>query len=337
MAFCLLLIHDSVLQFDQNIHFSFMKKTSKNDTFIGIDIGGTKIHGIQMDANNNIVKEEKVLTEAHKGFQTVLKKLFEMVQYLKDKNTKAIGVGIAGPLDYEKGILYHAPNLPGWHDVNVKKLFEKELKIKTFIENDAKCFAIAEHAEGAGKGSRHMIGLTLGTGIGSGIIIDGELYRGRDNIAGEIGHMTIEFDGYQCSCGNQGCLESYASGTAITARTLRHIKKKTMSTKLKAEGLTARDIQTASRDGDPLAVHIMEDTGKYFGIGMANVINILNPDIIVLGGSAAKAFPIYKKTMFKVIKQRAFSPANEIKIVRKKLSSPGPLGAALVAKKRVLE
>lgn len=306
-----------------------MTKVAKQTTTIGIDLGGTKMHGILMNQKFEIVREIKVLTEAKKGFQPVLQKLFDMVDYLKDAHTSAIGIGLAGPLDHEKGILYQAPNLVGWKNVQIKKIFEKQFGLRTCIENDAKCFALAEYTLGAGKGMKNMVGMTLGTGIGSGIIINGELYRGRDNIAGEIGHMTIDFKGHPCSCGNQGCLERYASGTAIVERTLRRIKENKIKTNLQKTGLTARMVVAAAKEGDPLAVHIMQDTGKYFGIGIANIINILNPDIIVLGGSASKALPIYKKKMMETIRERAFSPGNKIKVVRQKLSAPGPVGAAL--------
>lgn len=301
-------------------------------TVIGIDLGGTKIHGVLMNEKNEILEEVKVLTEAKKGLKAVLEKLYHMAEVLKRKDTKAIGIAVAGPMDYEAGIVYEGPNLPGWKNVPLKKHFEKKLGIPTFIENDAKCFALAEYHLGAGKGSEYMVGITLGTGIGSGIVLHGDLYRGRDNIAGELGHMTIDYNGHKCHCGNHGCLERYASGTAIAERTLRHLKKKDYKTDLTKADLTARKIYAAALDGDPLASHIMEDTGKYFGIGIANIVNVLNPDKIVLGGSASRSFPVFKKRMFTEIKERAFHPGSTLKVVRQRLSAPGPIGAALIAR-----
>lgn len=306
---------------------------------IGIDLGGTKIHGVLLDERFQALKEEKVLTEAKKGFESVLQKMFDMVQSLRDEHTQAIGIGVAGPLDHTKGIVYHAPNLPGGNNIHVKKIFEDKFSIPTFIENDARCFTIAEFTVGAGKGTKNMVGITLGTGVGSGIIINGEIYRGRDNIS-EIGHTTIDLNGHECHCGNKGCLERYASGTAILERTMRHLHKRDIETTLcggEAHAckidFSARDIYRAALDGDPLATHIMQDTGRYFGIGVANIINTLNPDIIVLGGSAAKAFDVFKDKMYETIKQRAFAPANEIPVVHQKLDSPGPVGAGIVAEK----
>ena len=283
-----------------------------------------------MDKKGKVYEEIKILTEAHKGFKKTLEKLFCVIRDLMDENVEKIGIGIASPIDYKKGVVIHCPNLPGWKNIPLKKLIEKEFKIKASIKNDATCFVIAEHKFGAANGYKNVVGLTLGTGIGGGIIIDNKLYRGRDNIAGEIGHMAIDFTRYPCPCGSSGCFERFASGTAIRDRTLLHLKKGKYKTCLKAEKLSTRDIYNAAlKDKDPLAVHIVEDTGKYIGIGIASIIDILNPEIIVLGGSVSKNYEIFKKNMFKAIKERAFSPGDTVPVVVKKLDYPATIGAAL--------
>jgi glucokinase len=306
-------------------------------TILGLDIGGTKIHGIRMDQSGVIYKETKILSEAHLGFKSVFEKIKDIIKDLLDKSVQGIGIGLAGPLNYEQGIVIEAPNMPGWENIPIKNLLEKEFNLPVQIENDAKCFVLAEHRFGAGKGYANMVGVTIGTGIGGGIIINNQLYRGRDNIAGEIGHMAIKFDLHSCHCGSTGCLERFASGTAILERTIKHIKSGDFVTELKIKGLTTRDIYNAAvKDQDPLALHIVTDTGKYLGIGIANIVNILNPEIIVLGGSVAKYnFDLFAENMRGKIKERSFSPANEIPIVVEKLSYPGTMGAALVALREV--
>jgi len=305
---------------------------SEKNTVIGIDIGGTKIHGIKMDINGKIFKEIKILTEAKKGYEIVLKKIKNIINDLKDTNVKAIGIGLASPIDHKKGIVINAPNIKGWINIPLQKIISKECKLPVFLENDAKCFTIAEYTHGAGKGYSSMVGVTLGTGIGGGIIIDGKLHRGRDNYAGEIGHMSIHYNRFKCSCGGHGCFEKFASGTAILKRTLDHIKIKDHKTNLIAKGLGTRDIYRAAlKEHDPLAIHILKDTGKYLGIGLANIINILNPEIIVLGGSVSRNFDLFEKNMRLAILKQSFSPANNTPIIRSKIDYPGTIGAALIA------
>lgn len=283
---------------------------------IGIDLGGTKIAGVLATPSGKVLMDVQVPTEANKGKKQVLaniKKAVHMLRRSQRVKIKAIGIGAPGPILYQKGIVIEAPNLPGWKRVNLKKILEKEFKVPAFVDNDANCAALAEAWFGAGKFVRHFIYLTISTGIGGGIIIDKKLYRGASGSAGELGHMVIDPDGPRCGCGKYGCLEALASGSAL--------KKKT--------GMDAISVELAARQGDKKAIEAIQEIAHFLSIGIADLINIFNPEMVIIGGGLSNMRELLITPIKKEFKKYALSlPAKSVKIVRAKLGTKaGVLGA----------
>lgn len=299
------------------------------DELIGIDVGGTKIHAARFTAHGVLIDDTKLPTEsAVSDKKKFISKLHFCIKQLMNKDVIAIGIGIPGPIDIKTGKVY-PPNIPCINGVSLRKEL-KEYGVPIWVENDTNCFAIGEQRTGAAKGFKNVIGMTMGTGVGGAIIMNDKIYRGRDGAAGEIGHMTIDKEGYLCNCKGRGCLEMYVSGTAIEYRAERHIKAQDIPTKLTGHPKVI-DILNYYSKRDKLARKIFDDTGKYLGQGLVSVINIFNPDIIVLGGSVSKALPAFKKTMELEINAKAMQPSKKVKIVRYKLRHPGAWGAAIAA------
>ncbi|MFA6549646.1 MAG: ROK family protein, partial [Candidatus Margulisiibacteriota bacterium] len=242
---------------------------------IGIDLGGTKIAAVLANERGKILTDINIPTEAYKGREHVIgvikKAAYTLIKGQKAK-IKAIGIGVPGPILYNKGIVIDPPNLPGWKRVNLKKILEKEFHVPVFVDNDANCAALAEAYFGAGKNARHFIYITVSTGIGGGIIIDRKLYRGAIGAAGEFGHMIIDSKGFTCGCGNVGCFEALASGTAIKKRS----------------GMDAIAVELAARQGDKKALAVIAETAHYLSIGIANLVNIFNPELVIVGGGVSK-------------------------------------------------
>jgi glucokinase len=263
--------------------------------FIGIDLGGTKIGTGLVKRDGNVWARDYRLTEASQGRAVVIDRMISAARQVMDEaglgadDIEAVGIGAPGPLDIPLGILTEPPNLPGWHNVPLKQIIEDELGIPAHLENDANAAAIGEYLYGAGQGTRHMIYVTVSTGIGGGLILDGQIYHGLTGGAGEIGHMTILPQGPQCGCGNRGCLEAMASGTAI-AREGQYLVSRGVPTLISelaedaSGGVSARTVVEAMRRGDEYATEIIVQAMSYLGIGMANLVNLFNPEMIVIGG-----------------------------------------------------
>lgn len=291
----------------------------KNIMIIGIDLGGTKIAGALVDKSGKIIMDVQIPTEADKGKNQVIKnikKAIYMLMHSQKTKTKVtcIGIGAPGPIIYEKGIVVQAPNLPGWKKVNIKKIIEKEFKIKTLVDNDANCAALAEAKFGVAKKARNFLYMTISTGVGGGIIIDRKIYRGTNGSAGEFGHMIIDPNGPKCGCGKNGCLEALASGSAI--------KRKT--------GMNAIAVELAARQGDKRAKAVINDVAHYLSIGIGNLVNIFNPEMIVVGGGLSNMRELLISPIKKEFKRFALVlPAKNVKIAKAKLGSKsGVLGAA---------
>ena len=252
---------------------------------LGLDIGGTKSAAVIGDTDGNVLAREAALTPRDTWQEAValLCDLSRRVCYgygVPVSDMAALGVSCGGPLDPATGTVYAPPNLPAWEAVPLKSLLEAEFGLPTRLENDANATALAEHRWGACRGCRDMAFLTMGTGIGAGLILDGQLYRGRRDLAGEVGHATVLPDGPLCPCGKRGCLESLASGTSL-ARMGRE--------RLGEDGLTAEDVCARARLGDPIALGVIADVALYMGIGLANLLHTLNLERIVLGTLAVHA------------------------------------------------
>jgi len=284
---------------------------------IGVDFGGTKIASALVNQDGKILTDVYIPTEADKGRKQVVENLKKSVYALiKGSKVKisSIGIGIPGPTIFEKGIVIEPPNLPGWKRVNLKKILEREFKVPVLVDNDANCAALGEARFGAGKHAKNFIFVTVSTGIGGGIIIDRKLYRGVCGAAGEFGHMIIDSKGFTCGCGNTGCFEALASGTAIRKRA----------------GMDGVSVELAARQGDKKALRVINETVHYLAIGIANLVNIFNPELVIIGGGVSQMRELMFDPLRKEFKKYALTlPAKHVKIVRAKLGTKaGVLGAA---------
>lgn len=290
--------------------------------FIGIDIGATKIaFGLVKipDSRFQILDSVKVKTPKEK--KKALRVIIENIKSLMTQKVKGIGIGMPGSLDRQGGIIRFAPNLSDWKNLDLKKPLEKEFKVPVVFDNDANCFALAEAKFGVAKGLNYVVGLTIGSGLGGGIIVDGSIYHGK-NFAGEIGHMTIISDGPKCGCGNRGCLEVYVSGPAIVRRYKKLTGVKKSPVEIEQESYEKSKIN--------YALKTIEETGRYLGIGLANICNILNPEMIVLGGGVSRTKTLYNPAI-REMKKRVLPFAKGTPVVQSKLGDKaGVIGAALL-------
>ncbi|MGQ9525013.1 MAG: ROK family protein [Armatimonadota bacterium] len=270
----------------------------------GIDIGGTKLAVGVSDIRGTILSVVREPTDRSGGPQPVLRTLERMVHQALDEAAhrlgvpsgrsalKAIGVGVGGPLDSQRTVVLRAPNLPGWDNCPVKAFFEDAFGVPANMDNDASTAALGEARLGAGKGCSVVCYFTVSTGIGGGIVIGGHLYRGATASAGEFGHQIILPNGPPCLCGRRGCLEALASGTSIARRAREQVPRDSVLLRMAGGdpgSITAALVAQAARAGDEFALRLWDETGFYLGIGVSNIINILNPDRVVLGGGVTKA------------------------------------------------
>lgn len=286
---------------------------------IGIDLGGTQLRVAVANAQGGIRGQPiRVETEAARGPDHVIGRIVDSIdQALQEAKVdrraiSAIGMGMPGPLNGATGVVFSPANLPGWNDVPLSRILRQGTGIRTFLEHDANLAAFGEWRKGAGKGARHMAYVTVSTGIGAGLIIHGQLYNGAGGIAGELGHTIIQWRGPLCKCGQRGCLEALASGTALArmAREALAGNVRTSLRSLKGPGRpTARDIDEAARHGDPLARRLLEQAGAALGVGLGNLVNLLNPELIVLGGSVMKAGPLIRRPMRASLEASAWKAA----------------------------
>jgi glucokinase len=250
----------------------------------------------------------------------------------------AVGIGAPGPSNPNTGVLFTSPNLPGWKDVHITDILHDMFHKQAFLVNDANAAALAEHRLGAGRGARNLIYITVSTGIGGGVIIDNRLYTGAIGTAGEPGHMTINDKGPPCNCGNQGCWETLASGTALARQARKQIEEGRKSLILeKASGnlekISAEAVQKAAEDGDELAKELIAEIGYYLGVGFANLINLFNPECIVIGGGVSKIGDRLLEPAFETARKRAYTVAfDAVRFVAAELGgNSGVLGAAMYA------
>lgn len=321
-----------------------VKKNLEKKYSIGVDLGGTNITSAIVNYQGKIASRLKVPTLAERGKEATIKRIMDIIheniaQSINITLTDIIGIGIGapGPLDIKKGMINFAPNLPGWRDVPLKKILENEFSMKVVLENDANAAAWGERCFGAGLGVNNLVCFTLGTGIGGGIIIDGKIYHGHNYGAGELGHMTVNKDGPRCNCGNYGCLEAYSSATGIKNRVKNKIKEGIRSEFLNFdsdddlfESLRLKSIFETARKGDRLTSDIVKEAISYLGIAIANMANILNPEMVVLVGGITNEGEKLLNPLRKEVKKRAFySNYKSLKIVIGKLDgNAGVLGAA---------
>jgi glucokinase len=312
---------------------------------LAVDIGGTKIMTALFSADGRMLDRDVSPTLAREGLNSVIERLCSAIADLLKRNKLGpsrlggIGIACAGGIDSGRGVVVTpSPNMPGWADVPLADIVRERFKVSTYVVNDASAAALGEHRFGAGKGVKDLVLLTLGTGIGGGIVADGELYLGAVGGAGEIGHMTIDADGPKCGCGNTGCLEMLASGTAVARDAITRIRKGEKSSlsemaKGKVESITAKQVGAAARNRDALALEVLSRAAYYLGIGLVNVVNIFNPEVIVLGGGMAELGEMFIGPGRGMVTERAFAVSSGVvRIVTAQLGNEaGVYGAAAFA------
>jgi glucokinase len=267
-----------------------------------IDLGGTKIYSAVVDGSGAVIGEDLRPTNAAAGQDAVIDAMVVSLGAAADAAglvpASLCGAGVAapGPVDAIRGNLTNPPNLPGWESVPLADLLSLRLGVPVVLENDGNAAAYGEYLQGAGRDAQALIYVTVSTGIGGGIVLDGELYRGPDGAAGEIGHMVIQPGGSRCGCGRLGCLEAMASGTAIAREGRKAVEGGSAPLLARiwsrlGEEISAELVAQAASEGDGGASEVLQGAGEMLGIGLGNLVNLLNPDVIVVGGGVAKIGP----------------------------------------------
>ena len=309
----------------------------KNKYVIGIDLGGTKICGAVASFEGDIISKYTIPTEAEEGEEAVLARIITVIEKVIEESKVAedeivsIGIGSPGPLDAKEGKIITTPNLP-FKNFNIVKPIKDKFNIPVYLDNDANAAAI-ENVFGAGKGTDNMVFITVSTGIGGGAVLNGKIYRGNTCNALEVGHMTVEKNGPRCNCGNYGCAEALASGTAI-GRIAREAVERGESTSLsRFEKITSYEVFKEAEKGDAVAQNILNEALNYLGICVANIITSFDPEMVIIGGGVSKGGTIVFNKVQEVVEQRCFRAMWEnTKIVPAALGTDaGVIGAVALA------
>jgi glucokinase len=331
-----------------------MTSHEREQFIIGVDLGGTNIvaGAMTLDGSRHL-NIRSIPTNASLGDEGVADRMVTLVEgVILDTMRQTggfrsdfvgVGVGAPGPLDRERGVVLVAPNL-GWLNFPLRDRIHDRLALPTTLDNDANCATFGEWWQGAARGGRNVVGITIGTGIGGGLILDGALYHGASDMAGEVGHTTIDLNGRHCKCGNYGCLEAYASASAIATRAREVLVREESESAMprmvqgRFEDITAQTVYDAAKDGDPVANEIVRDTARYLGAGVANLLNIFNPDTVVVAGGVTAAGDALFVPLRAEVRRRAFSPAvRAAKIVPGTLpGTAGVVGAVASFKQQYL-
>ena len=312
---------------------------------VGIDIGGTNlVVGTVAEDGSELLGLVSEPTLPEQGPDAVLERIIKLARHSMaeagGREIAGVGIGSPGPLDTKRGVVLLTPNL-GWVNLPLRDRLGKALGLPATLDNDANCAIFGEWWRGAARGARYVIGLTIGTGIGGGVVIDGAIYHGATDLAGEFGHTTIDTQGRRCKCGNYGCLEAYASGPAIAARATEGIEAgaETALPQYVAGDLsriTAQVVYEAAHDGDAYALELVRETAKLLGTGVANMLNVFNPEVVVICGGVTLAGDKLFVPLRSEVKRRAFRPVVEAcRIVPGELQgTAGVYGAAAVFMQR---
>jgi glucokinase len=313
----------------------------ENNLTLGIDLGGTGIKMGIVNSQGKLLRTAKISTpsqgDARLTTSMVVREVNELLSSVGKTAIQGIGIGVAGDVDQAKGVVRMSPNL-GWKNFPIRDYLAKYLKYPITVDNDANAAAWAAYVVETKKKVQNLICVTLGTGIGGGIVLNGRLYHGATGSAGEIGHMTLFPQGIQCKCGNYGCLERYVGARAmiVTAKEALNSGEKTLIRKLINNDLsrvTPMIIQEAGLKGDPLAIQLWAQAGENLGVGLASLINVLNPEIIILAGGLSRAGSLFLNPLKRTLLERAFAaPARAVKIMISRMDQElGTVGAGLIA------
>jgi glucokinase len=279
---------------------------------VGVDLGGTNLRIAAVDDGGKMLSKITLETDVRRGREFVVEELVRSVVQMRDKFREAelygIGVGVPGLIDSETGRLVESPNLPGWEDYDVKGDIERRLGATVILENDANVAAMGEQWLGAGRKSESLCMYTLGTGVGGGLILEGKLWRGWNGMAGELGHCNVYPDGHECKCGSRGCLEQYASATAVV-RMAREAMEGGAATELRslnAEELSSQAIYESAMRGDAVAKSVFERVGRALGLAIGNMVNAMNFPLYVIGGGVSSAWDAFAPAMFDEVRKRSY-------------------------------
>jgi len=293
-------------------------KTNINNYAIGIDVGGTNTKIALLNNKGKILYKRIIPTPCEKA--GLIGSICQEIKSLKNfKKVLGVGIGMPGPIDSLRGIVHYLPNIPGWHEVNLKRILEEACSLPVFIENDVNLMALAEFKFGAAQKGRNIICLTLGTGVGGGLIIEGKLYPGSSLTAGEIGHMPVALKGRRCACGGEACLERYVGNKEILDLAKKHFGVK----------ITLEKLSSLAKGGNKKAIFIWQEVAEYLGLVLAGVVNLINPDTIVIGGGVANSGKVLFDRIRDVIQTRAMRiPKDKLHILKARLGSDaGVIGA----------
>jgi glucokinase len=315
----------------------------KKEIIAGIDIGGTKIAVALADSSGQLRALARFPTRLERGPHRILDAaVAELKRMSAEMNVcpAAVGIGCGGPLDRRRGLILSPPNLPGWDDFPVVEIVESKLQVPVVLDNDANASALGEHRRGAGRGLSDLVYVTISTGIGGGIILSGELFYGLGDGAGEVGHIPVLLDGGpRCGCGARGCLESLCSGTSIARRARERLLAGGQSSLLSnhADGVTAKSVAEAAREGDPLAQDVWDETIRYLAHGLSSVVVTLAPEAIILGGGVASAGEQLLAPLRRRLSERVkILPMEEVRILQALLGGDSGIHGALILAERAL-
>lgn len=315
-------------------------KAESSQAYIGVDVGGTNLRFALVDTNGNILYQQREQTKIHLGWTSFIDRLTAGIAAVRGEaalhriSVGGVGAGIPGLIGND-GYVHSSVNLRPLEGMNLRETLSEATGLPVAVVNDANAFAYGEKAFGAGRPFKSFLILTLGTGVGSGLILDGKLWTGVDGCAGEYGHATVEPEGSLCGCGNTGCLEQYASATAIVSMATRALEKGELGAlaDIPPEKLDAEAVAVAAQKNDPLATHIFRQAGRYLGIASATAINLLNLEAVILAGGVAASFDLLEGPIRHEVKLRAFGlAASRVQILKGSLGDDaGILGSAALA------
>ncbi|MFH1857781.1 MAG: ROK family protein [Candidatus Omnitrophota bacterium] len=313
---------------------------------VGIDVGGTQVKIAVVNRQGRILHRSKFDLEKSGPWKKTLEILAKAVENLltahriPKRAVLGVGVGLPGLIDYRKGLVHHLVNVKGWKRVPAASVLRQRLKLPVFVDNDVNVMALGEAAFGAARGFANVVCLTLGTGVGGGLILEGEIYRGASLSAGEVGHIPVTRKGPQCACGSQGCLETYVGNQAIVRRAAERILagEQSLASQLvdgKLNQLTPEVLSQAAREGDHLACSVWKEIGGWLGFALTGIVHVYNPDRIVIGGGVAEAGEILFGPLRETLREYAMDfPLKHLKVVKAKLGNDaGVIGASVLARR----
>jgi glucokinase len=317
--------------------------------YIGIDLGGTNLRAAIADTDTGqIFHQRKCPTLANEGQHAVIQRIVQLIRELAEENNepgceiKGVGIGVPGTPDIDSGVIKFLPNLPGkWLDVPLGAIIEEQVQLPVALINDVRAITLGEWTFGAGRGADTLVCLAIGTGIGGGVVVNGQFHLGIGGTAGEFGHHVVEVDGLPCGCGGKGCLELYASGPAIAAMGVKEVMHghTTRIGELVNYDLNLIHVETivqAAKEGDLIAKDILQRVGTYLGIAVGNILGVVSPQRVIFGGGVSRAGDFLLRPIVQTVNERVHViPLQKVEFVLAELGINGGLiGAALWAKRK---